>query len=510
MREDMQMLSKKIIAFISLLMLIFALLIFSIKATSEQSEVLLSFNKTSFTAGEIIELTVYVNQTTDFYGFQIDLTDNNQPYDVITTSSKYFYDYTEIFSNSQDQIWMNGYQDHVATLIVTRHPDELLGYSVQSIGALGSISLLATEDIEDIYELFDVSEDYLDLELGLVELSVKLSDSNGNPILWQYAIDNVAPTINPLDSLIIRLGDPIPNVLSTIVVSDNYDISPILRTNIDDIVNNEVVGVYMVDITAFDLFGNTSSISVSVTVIDDIAPIISLNGESSLVVEYGSTYVDQGAIVTDNYDQNLSYTVQGIVDTTQLGIYTITFSAVDSNGNHAVSIVRTVTVVNSYPKASILPGIDTIEVGEEHIDAGISVNYAGTYSITVIDTVDPQNIGEYTITYTVNYENGTVRIVRYVFVIADSPIVIFELAPALTTLFTGVAFIDTGCQALVNDEIIPCTIHENNINTSIAGVYTVIYGVTINEILYTHTRYVMVLNLVNSNLAYFKREEENI
>lgn len=77
---------------------------------------------------------------------------------------------------------------------------------------------------------------------------------------------------------------------------------------------------------------------------DTTPPTITLNGNNPAEIEVGSSYVDLGATVTDNVDQNLGFTMTpNSVDTSTTSTQTLTFTATDSAGNTA-TVTRTVNV----------------------------------------------------------------------------------------------------------------------------------------------------------------------
>ncbi|MEZ9540617.1 glycosyl hydrolase [Vibrio sp. 10N.286.48.C11] len=82
--------------------------------------------------------------------------------------------------------------------------------------------------------------------------------------------------------------------------------------------------------------------------IDTIAPVITLNGQESDYIDIGQLYTDPGATVTDNVDTDLDLNITNNVDSNQLGVYKIHYSATDTAGNTAEKI-RTVTVRNPTP-----------------------------------------------------------------------------------------------------------------------------------------------------------------
>jgi hypothetical protein len=84
---------------------------------------------------------------------------------------------------------------------------------------------------------------------------------------------------------------------------------------------------------------------------DETAPVVSLNGDASVTLTAGSSYVDAGIAATDDRDTDLSFetkvngeVVQVVsIDTATSGTYTIIYSATDDRGNTG-SVARTVTV----------------------------------------------------------------------------------------------------------------------------------------------------------------------
>ena len=78
---------------------------------------------------------------------------------------------------------------------------------------------------------------------------------------------------------------------------------------------------------------------------DTEAPVVTVNGQSSLTLTQGELFTDAGATVSDNSGESITAVVSGdTVDTSVPGVYTITYTATDSSGNSG-SATRTVTVV---------------------------------------------------------------------------------------------------------------------------------------------------------------------
>ena len=82
----------------------------------------------------------------------------------------------------------------------------------------------------------------------------------------------------------------------------------------------------------------TSADSSSGGSIDTEAPTITIVGNNPANLTKGETYLDHGATVVDNVDQNLGLQISGDqIDTTISGTYTITYTATDQAGNTATS-----------------------------------------------------------------------------------------------------------------------------------------------------------------------------
>ena len=98
---------------------------------------------------------------------------------------------------------------------------------------------------------------------------------------------------------------------------------------------------------------------------------------------------------------------------------------------------------------------------------------------------------------------------RVVTVLDGIDIVTFVLSKGLSSLPIDAEFIDTGCNVVVNNQLLPCSAQENTVDTSVVGIYTVTYEIIVDENSYTYTRYVYVYNESFAlQLYYYKEERE--
>jgi hypothetical protein len=141
------------------------------------------------------------------------------------------------------------------------------------------------------------------------------------------------------------------------------------------------VGKNVVSCNASDARGNTAQpVSFTVTVIDTQAPIITLNG-SSMAIAYGSVFLDPGATVVDNSDPLPTIKTFGAVNAFVPGVYTMVYTAYDSNGNNS-SVSRTVTV--NQPPASVASNQTTNPANPANF-----TSVAGTSTTETEDSTEP-------------------------------------------------------------------------------------------------------------------------
>jgi len=183
------------------------------------------------------------------------------------------------------------------------------------------------------------------------------SDSSPAPT---PAADTTAPVISAPDSI----GVPAVNGSGT--PATDADIASFLDQasaldNVDGAVSvsNDAPAVFPLGLTtvtfsASDAAGNEAlQVTSTVGVFDVDGPVISLNGPSAINHVHGLAFTDMGAVAEDAIDGSVEVTVQGAVDVNAMGTYSLVYSAVDSEGNVALQVARTVTVTTSIIPNSI-------------------------------------------------------------------------------------------------------------------------------------------------------------
>ena len=93
--------------------------------------------------------------------------------------------------------------------------------------------------------------------------------------------------------------------------------------------------------------GNSGAGDLTYSPQDTQAPIITLDGDILVSLDVGSSYVEAGAIATDDVDTEVAVVISGSIDPTTPGTYLISYNAKDTAGNSATPVVRTVVLKNS-------------------------------------------------------------------------------------------------------------------------------------------------------------------
>jgi len=120
---------------------------------------------------------------------------------------------------------------------------------------------------------------------------------------------------------------------------------------ISDATNNSLsltglsVGNYDVTILATNAYGSLTN-SATLVVQDTTPPVLTLLGANPIILQTGTAFQDPGATATDSCAGALPVTSNLNVDTNTPGVYTITYTANDGNGNISTTN-RTVYVKNS-------------------------------------------------------------------------------------------------------------------------------------------------------------------
>lgn len=239
------------------------------------------------------------------------------------------------------------------------------------------------------------------------------------------------------------------------------------------------LGANAITLTVDDGFGGIASASVTVTVVDHAAPLITLSGANPLTHEGATAFSDPGAFALDACTGPVAVVASGRVNTAAVGSYTLMYTANDGHGNTATT-TRTVNVVDTTAPVVTLNG-PTALTGEcpgafVELGATATDSVAGSLPVQISGTADITVPGVYTITYSAfdGFNTGTAT--RTV-TVADtaSPTITLSGANPLNIEALS-AFADPGATAVdACAGNLPVTTG-GSVNASVPGSYTLRYS----------------------------------
>ena len=120
---------------------------------------------------------------------------------------------------------------------------------------------------------------------------------------------------------------------------------------------------------------------------DKEKPIITLIGENPQKIKLGDKYIELGATVTDNMDNNVKVKIDSSkVKTDKVGTYIVTYNAKDASGNKADKVKRTVIVEDYIKDIEVIKPTKTEYQYGENIDlngAKVRIKYASGDTKTI-------------------------------------------------------------------------------------------------------------------------------
>ncbi len=294
----------------------------------------------------------------------------------------------------------------IVSVVVSHHRGrvelELIGEPVVTIEAgepyedAGAVATKRKDDISDeIYEYDDVDVS----KPGTYEVTYYVDEGRKTYEVTREVdvVDNTAPEIVLNGDEVIALDDfdsfDDPGVIAT----DDIDGDITESITVSEV--QETDGSRTITYTAEDHSGNETTVTRKLVPYDDTYPEITLNGDETLVIEANQPFDDPGVTVIDNYDGDISDTVEvdGWVDVYRPDTYNLTYTATDSSGNQ-VSVSRTV-VVESVPSTD--PGSIYLT-----FDDGPSVEV----TTRILDILDANNIKA--TFFIINYDEDELPIIE--------------------------------------------------------------------------------------------------
>ena len=333
-------------------------------------------------------------------------------------------------------------------------------------------------------------------KVGEYEIKITVEDSKGNKAEKTVKVivqqkDDAAPVIKSKEELTLTVGDKLSITDLDLAVTDKEDGDLTDKAEVDlSKVDTSKAGIYQITITVKDSFGNETTKTVKVTVKEKTvkpeeneSPVITAK-DITLTVGDKFNLADLQIKATDKEDGDLTdkVAVEGNVDVTKAGTYTITLTVQDSKGAKAEKkVIVTVKAKEVKNEAPVITANDvTIKCGDKlsktMFNAKAEDNEDGdiTKDLT-IDTskVNTNKVGTYDVYLAVKDSKGakaekTVKVT----VKSTSP----TLKADNVKIEEGDTLKDTAFNIVARDcegNSIKYKIDKSKVNTSKAGTYRV-------------------------------------
>ncbi len=280
--------------------------------------------------------------------------------------------------------------------------------------------------------------------VGSYTITYSCTDSSGNSASEVTRTVDVVDTTNPvitltgLSSITLEVHDTYYE--EGAICTDNYDSNK--AATVTGTVNTSVLGTYTLYYNCSDSSNNDATqVTRTVEIVDTTAPEIYLTGLSTITLEVGSTFNDEGATCADNYDSDKDVTATGTVNTSVLGTYTLYYNCSDSSNNDATQVTRTVEIVDRTAPVASLTGNSTVTInlGESYLEQGAtcSDNYDSSLTPSLSGNVEDNTIGQYTITYTCTDSSGNSHEVSRTINVVDNTTPVVSTTSSTTSFSSG-------------------------------------------------------------------------
>ena len=123
---------------------------------------------------------------------------------------------------------------------------------------------------------------------------------------------------------------------------------------------------------------DTDLTTVTTFTLDTISPVITLIGNNPQTINIGDSYVEFGANVIDNSGEALTAIITSTVNINKSGTYVTSYNAVDSSGNAAIQVQRTVKIIGLYQSFPGYTGFNrNLATYQSLLDNTAGVGYTG-------------------------------------------------------------------------------------------------------------------------------------
>ncbi|MBC1936827.1 DUF5011 domain-containing protein [Listeria grandensis] len=456
----------------------------AVTVTSNDAPVITAANKTVKKGGTLdLEAGVSATDTEDGnLTSQITITAND-----VDTSKVGTYHVTYSVTDSDGNTTTK-----TITVTVTSNDAPVISATDQTLKKGGTFSPYAdvtasdTEDGDMTLAVEVTANDVDTTQVGTYHVTYSVTDSDGNTTTKTITVtvtSNDAPVIQA-SNITMRVNKAF-DVNNAVTASDTEDgdITSKIQVTAND-VNVAKAGVYHVTYSVTDSDGNTTTKTITVTVLTDDAPILTTN---DVYLKVGDTFEPlAGITANDTEDGNLTNKIKvesNTVDMTQAGTYAVSYSVTDSDGNKTT--IQRHIYVRTNDKPVIHATDQTFKAGRTFDPmAGMSASdtedgdVTGDVTITAND-VDATQAGTYHVTYSVkdSDNNVTTKTITVTVLTNEKPVItasdITQKAHRAIDPMANVSAADLeDGDVTANVKIIA-----NDVNIDVPGEYHITYSV---------------------------------
>ncbi|PKL01062.1 MAG: hypothetical protein CVV56_02075 [Tenericutes bacterium HGW-Tenericutes-1] len=334
--------------------------------------------------------------------------------------------------------------------------------------------------------------------------SCRLDDSNVNyNLIGEYKIDLICTDLieKQMKSYNVVIKDDIPPTIEFLNEINDIEINEIALVNFLDYIDNIYDNYYQInDIQVeFELLGNldelgekevifyitdksnnSSNFILVINVVDSTKPIMNLNYSNPIILEVGSNFPEDIVSISDNYDDDITFEINGEYNCNKVGEYNLSLVTTDQSGNRT-SVDLTLLIQDTTPPIVDLLGnqFEIVEVGTEYIDANVNFydNYDDNPKITFISNYNKDVVGDYYSEYSIEDSEGNLtKVTRYISVVDTTNPTINLVGNTTIVYKVGGSYSELGAIATDNYDSNPeIIISAPNFNFSTFGEYQVSY-----------------------------------
>ena len=283
-------------------------------------------------------------------------------------------------------------------------------------------------------------------------VTLTVTDINGNASSATAVVtvlDKVAPIVHTKNITINLDANGNAAITANMINNNSTDNCGITSYSLDkSTFNCANVGANTVTLTATDASGNATSVSTTVTVIDNIAPTVKVKPTTVYLDASGTASMTTASVNYGSFD-NCTFTLsldKTTFNCANVGVNTVTLTAKDASGN-STSLNTTVTVVDNIaptvkvkPVTIYLDASGATSITTASVDGGTFDNCSFTLSLDKT-SFNCSNVGTNAVILTAKDASGNTTSATATVTVVDNIAPTVKVKPITITLVNGAASI---------------------------------------------------------------------